>query len=66
MLPIHKIEQYNDVIEQSPKLMLMKELLNGNNRVWDTHLVEEHDTAMRGIIYEEMGSYGYYFQSKIT
>ena len=66
MLPIHKIEQYNDVIEQSPKLMLMKELLNGNNRVWDTHLVEKHDTAMRGIIYEEMGSYGYYFQSKIT
>lgn len=57
MLPIHKIEQYNDVIEQSPKLMLMKELLNGNNRVWDKHLVKEHDKAMRDIIYEEMNRY---------
>ena len=46
MLPIHKVEQYKDVIEQSPKLMRMKKLLDANNRVWDDIMVANHNEEM--------------------
>lgn len=54
MLPIHKVEQYKDVIEQSPKLMRMKKLLDANNRVWDDALVAKHNMDMLTILNDEV------------
>lgn len=54
MLPIHKVEQYKDVIEQSPKLMKMKQLLDENNRVWDDGMVAKHNTEMLAILKSEI------------
>ena len=57
MLPIHKVEQYKDVIEQSPKLMKMKKLLDANNRVWDDDMVEKNNAEMITILQEEIASH---------
>ena len=54
MLPIHKVEQYKDVIEQSPKLMRMKKLLDANNRVWDDNMVAKHNAEMLALLKAEM------------
>lgn len=54
MLPIHKVEQYKDVIEQSPKLMRMKKLLDANNRVWDDSMVAKHNTEMLALLKSEI------------
>ena len=53
MLPIHKLEQYKDVIEQSPKLMRMKKLLDTNNRVWDDNMVATHNAEMLALLKAE-------------
>jgi hypothetical protein len=57
MLPIHKVEQYEDVIEQSPKLMRMKKLLDANNRVWDDETVKNHKAEMNSIMNKEIESH---------
>ena len=57
MLPIHKVEQYKDVIEQSPKLMKMNKLLDANNRVWDDDMVEKNNAEMITILQEEIASH---------
>lgn len=54
MLPIHKVEQYKDVIEQSPKLMRMKKLLDGNNRIWDDDMVAKHNSEMFAMLKSEI------------
>lgn len=54
MLPIHKVEQYKEVIGQSPKLMRMKKLLDENNRVWDDALVAKHNSEMMTLINDEI------------
>ena len=46
MIPIHKVEQYGEVIAQSPKLMIMSDLLLGNNREWNDDLVIKHNNEM--------------------
>ena len=56
MLPIHKVEQYIDVIEQSPKLMEMKKLLVENQRVWDDAMVARHNSEMNGLLQSEINS----------
>lgn len=53
MLPIHKVEQYKDLIEQSPKLMRMKKLLDANNRVWDDKMVTNHNKDMLALLESE-------------
>ena len=53
ILPIHKVEQYKDVIEQSPKLMRMKILLDTNNRVWDDNMVATHNAEMLALLKAE-------------
>ena len=53
ILPIHKVEQYKDVIEQSPKLMRMKKLLDTNNRVWDDNMVATHNAEMLALLKAE-------------
>jgi uncharacterized protein with ParB-like and HNH nuclease domain len=57
MLPISKAENYADIIEQSPKLMKMKELLLENNRVWNPAMVEKHNTEMMQILEDEIASH---------
>ncbi|MDY3302936.1 MAG: DUF1524 domain-containing protein [Clostridia bacterium] len=57
MLPIHKVEQYKDIIEQSPKLMRMKKLLDENNRVWDDAMVEKHNAEMLNLLKLEINQH---------
>ena len=54
MLPVHKVEQHKDVIEQSPKLMYMKELLDNNNRIWNDASVIKHGAEMIKILEQEI------------
>lgn len=54
MIPVHKVEQYGDVITQSSKLMIMKKLLNDNNREWNNNLVEKHGKAMLELLTNEI------------
>ena len=54
MIPMHKVERYGDVITQSPKLMIMKKLLDDNNREWNNNLVEEHGKAMLKLLTNEI------------
>lgn len=54
MIPVHKVEQYGDVIIQSPKLMIMKKLLDDNNREWNNNLVEKHGKAMLELLAKEI------------
>ena len=53
-LPKVKVEQYGDVITQSPKLMIMKKLLDDNNREWNNNLVEKHGKAMLELLAKEI------------
>lgn len=58
MLPIHKIEQHGDVIAQSPKLMIMSELLlQDNNREWDDDLVLKHNKEMLELLKKEINKH---------
>lgn len=50
MLPKHKVEQYKDVIVQSPKLMRMKKLMDDNDSVWNDDMVAKHNEDMIAII----------------
>lgn len=54
MLPIHKVEQYMDVIGQSPKLMRMKKLLEKNKRKWNDSLVIKHNKEMLDLLAKEL------------
>ena len=54
MFPIHKVEQYKDVIVQSPKLMRMKKMLDDNNRVWNDDMVAKHNTEMLTLLKNEI------------
>ena len=57
MLPIHKIEQHGDVIAQSPKLMIMSELLQDNNREWNDDLVIKHNNEMLELLKKEINKH---------
>lgn len=57
MLPIHKVEQYKDVIAQSPKLDRMKKLLDSNKRIWDDTMVAKHNEEMMSILEKEISSH---------
>lgn len=54
MLPKHKVEQYQDLIKLSPKLMRMKKLLDQNDRVWNDEIVEKHNREMLDLLKEEL------------
>lgn len=56
MLPIHKVEQYKDIVEQSPKLMRMSKLLN-NNRIWNDDTIEIHNLQMLNLLKVEIEKY---------
>ena len=49
-----KVFPYKAVIEQSPKLMRMKKLLDANNRIWDDNMVAKHNADMIIVLTEEI------------
>lgn len=57
MLPIHKVEQYKDVINQSPKLIKMRNLILDNNRKWDDECIEQHNYKMLKILEDEINKH---------
>lgn len=57
MLPIHKVEQYNEAVKQSPKLNLMTELMLDNNRIWDDKCIETHNDKMLKLLEDEINKY---------
>lgn len=54
MLPIHKVEQYEEVVKQSPKLIQMKNLILDNNRKWDDECIEQHNDEMLKLLEDEI------------
>ena len=54
MLPSHKVEQYKEVVEQSPMLKIMKELLEANEQKWNNELVNKHNEAMMELLEKEL------------
>lgn len=57
MIPIHKVERYGEVIAQSPKLMIMSDLLRGNNREWNDDLVIKHNNEMLELLNTEINKH---------
>ena len=49
MLPTHKVEQYREVVKQSPKLIQMKNLILDNNRKWDDECIEHRRSEERRV-----------------
>ena len=54
MLPKHKVEQYPEIINQSPKLTKMKMLLDEHGGTWDSSSIEEHKVEMFKLLSEEI------------
>ena len=54
MIPKHKVEQYSEIINQSPKLIKMKGLLDENGGIWDSSSIEEHKVEMFNLLSEEI------------
>lgn len=54
MLPKHKVEQYPEIINQSPKLNKMKMLLDEHGGTWDSSSIEEHKVEMFKLLSEEI------------
>ena len=54
MLPKHKVEQYPEIINQSPKLTKMKKLLDEHGGTWDSSSIEEHKVEMFKLLSEEI------------
>lgn len=58
MLPASKVENYPDIIEQSPKLEYMKKLMESSGRGWEKSLVEQHNEQMQKILKDEIEKWG--------
>lgn len=54
MLPSSKIENFPDIIEQSPKLIYMKKMMESSGRLWEKSMVEEHNQQMLEILKKEI------------
>lgn len=54
MLPIHKVEQYPELISQSPKLMRMKKILDEKGREWNKDCIDKHGEEMWDILKTEL------------
>lgn len=58
MVPISKVDNYPDIIEQSPKLVFMKNILEVSGRTWEKSMVEKHNTEMLKVLEEEIERQG--------
>lgn len=54
MLPSSKIENFPEIIEQSPKLIYMKKMMESSGRLWEKSMVEEHNQQMLEILRKEI------------
>ncbi len=54
MLPMSKVENFPDIIEQSPKLIYMRRLMESSGRVWEKSMVEQHKQQMLAILKQEI------------
>lgn len=54
MLPSSKIENFPEIIEQSPKLIYMKKMMESSGRLWEKSMVEEHNQQMLEILKKEI------------
>ena len=55
MLPNQKVENYPEIIEQSPKLVYMRNLMESTGGKWEKTLVEHHNQQMLDILKREIG-----------
>ena len=60
MLPSSKIENFPDIIEQSPKLIYMKKMMESSGRLWEKSMVEEHNQQMLEILKKEIEKWNSY------
>ncbi|MBO7426252.1 MAG: DUF1524 domain-containing protein [Clostridiales bacterium] len=57
-LPPHqKVEDYGEYFDQSPKLILMRELMKENNGEWDKEIAKVHDNDMKSMLDGELKRY---------
>ena len=54
MIPKHKVVQYPKIINQSPKLIKMKMLLDENRGAWDSPSIDEYKVEMFNLLSEEL------------
>lgn len=54
MLPSSKVDNFPDIIEQSPKLVYMRRLMESNGKKWEKDLVDQHNHQMMGILQKEI------------
>jgi len=54
MLPRSKDENYGEIIQQSPKLIRMKKMMDENNGVWTKQVVTDHCAAMMDLLEQEI------------
>ena len=55
--PIEKVEHFPSVIEQSPKLKVMSDLVKKYDRKWDNDCVKEHNASMLSLLETEIEKY---------
>lgn len=55
--PIEKIEYFPNVIEQSPKLKVMSDLVKKYDRNWDNNCVRSHHDSMLSLLETEIEKY---------
>lgn len=52
--PAGKIQSYNSIIKQSPKLMVMEQMTKNNNNEWTCGLARKHEKEMLGLLQKEV------------
>ena len=57
LLPRYKIE-FSNIISQSPKLRLMKDLLEEHSNCWDDACVDRHNAEMLALLRHEIDKHG--------
>lgn len=55
--PIEKVEHFPNIIEQSPKLKAVSDLLKKYDRKWDNNSVKEHNASMLSLLETEIEKY---------
>ena len=62
MLPSQKVEERGNIIEQSPKLQIMKDIVVNSGKCWTNNEVKNHGDEMIALLENEMQK----FQNEIN
>jgi hypothetical protein len=57
MLPVSKVDNFPDIIEQSPKLVYMRKLMESTGKKWEKNLVDQHNQQMMDILQKEIAKH---------